>query len=154
MELTQEQRQEECRGGAQAAGNPSGKGKTGQTRTGVQVMAKLIGLVRPLFPVMVLAVLLGVSGFLCAIFLNVFGAEALASVIGEDELSDMDKKYIKFGRAFEEKFLTQGKNENRTIDDTLNLGWELLGMLPKSELDRVSDKTLEKYYRPVEDEEV
>ena len=55
---------------------------------------------------------------------------------------------------FEEKFLTQGKNENRTIDDTLNLGWELLGMLPKSELDRVSDKTLEKYYRPVEDEEV
>ena len=78
MELTQEQRQEECRGGAQAAGNPSGKGKTGQTRTGVQVMAKLIGLVRPLFPVMVLAVLLGVSGFLCAIFLNVFGAEALA----------------------------------------------------------------------------
>ena len=81
-------------------------------------------------------------------------ARNLASVIGEDELSDMDKKYIKFGRAFEEKFLTQGKNENRTIDDTLNLGWELLGMLPKSELDRVSDKTLEKYYRPVEDEEV
>lgn len=84
MELTQEQRQEECRGGAQAAGNPSGKGKTGQTRTGVQVMAKLIGLVRPLFPVMVLAVLLGVSDFLCAIFLNVFGAEALASVMGFD----------------------------------------------------------------------
>ncbi len=43
----------------------------------------------------------------------------MASVIGEDELSDMDKKYIKFGRAFEEKFLTQGKNETRTIDDTL-----------------------------------
>ena len=54
----------------------------------------------------------------------------------------MDKKYIKFGRAFEEKFLTQGKNENRTIDDTLNLGWELLGMLPKSELDRVSERLL------------
>ena len=87
-------------------------------------------------------------------YAKVGDARNLASVIGEDELSDMDKKYIKFGRAFEEKFLTQGKNENRTIDDTLNLGWELLGMLPKSELDRVSDKTLEKYYRPVEDEEV
>ena len=48
-------------------------------RSGVQVMLKLIGLVRPLLPVMVLAVLLGVTGFLCAIFLNVFGAEALAS---------------------------------------------------------------------------
>ena len=95
-----------------------------------------------------------VANQLFSCYAKVGDARALASVIGEDELSDMDKKYIKFGRAFEEKFLTQGKNENRTIDDTLNLGWELLGMLPKSELDRVSDKTLEKYYRPVEDEEV
>ena len=94
------------------------------------------------------------SNQLFAAYSKVETQRVLASVIGEDELSDMDKKYIKFGRAFEEKFLTQGKNENRTIDDTLNLGWELLGMLPKSELDRVSDKTLEKYYRPVEDEEV
>ena len=94
------------------------------------------------------------SNQLFAAYSKVEDAKSLASVIGEDELSDMDKKYIKFGRAFEEKFLTQGKNENRTIDDTLNFGWELLGMLPKSELDRVSDKTLEKYYRPVEDEEV
>ena len=86
------------------------------------------------------------SNQLFAAYSKVEDAKSLASVIGEDELSDMDKKYIKFGRAFEEKFLTQGKNENRTIDDTLNLGWELLGMLPKSELDRVSDKTLEKYY--------
>ena len=94
------------------------------------------------------------SNQLFAAYSKVEDAKSLASVIGKDELSDMDKKYIKFGRAFEEKFLTQGKNENRTIDDTLNLGWELLGMLPKSELDRVSDKTLEKYYRPVKDEEV
>ena len=95
-----------------------------------------------------------IANQLFACYAHVQDVKSLTSVIGEDELSDMDKKYIKFGRAFEEKFLTQGKNENRTIDDTLNLGWELLGMLPKSELDRVSDKTLEKYYRPVEDEEV
>lgn len=58
------------------------RSKTGVKRTGVQVMAKLIGLVKPLISVMFLAVMLGVTGFLCAIFLNVFGAEALANVMG------------------------------------------------------------------------
>lgn len=87
---------------------------------------------------------------LFAAYSKVEDAKSLASVIGEDELSDMDKKYIAFGRAFDEKFLTQSKDENRSIEDTLNLGWELLGMLPKSELDRVSDKLLNKYYKPLE----
>lgn len=86
---------------------------------------------------------------LFAAYSKVEDAKSLASVIGEDELSDTDKKYIAFGRAFDEKFLSQGKNENRNINDTLNLGWALLGMLPKSELDRVSDKTLDKYYKPL-----
>jgi V/A-type H+-transporting ATPase subunit B len=92
------------------------------------------------------------SNQLLAAYSKVEDAKSLASVIGEDELSDMDKKYIAFGREFEERFLTQDKYENRTIEDTLNLGWELLGMLPKSELDRVSDKLLDKYYIPMEDE--
>ena len=74
-------------------------------------------------------------------------AKSLASVIGEDELSDIDKKYIEFGKAFDEKFLTQGHQENRSINDTLDLGWSLLTMLPKSELDRVPDELLEKYYK-------
>ena len=74
-------------------------------------------------------------------------AKSLASVIGEDELSDIDKKYIEFGKAFDEKFLTQGHHENRSINDTLDLGWSLLTMLPKSELDRVPDELLEKYYK-------
>lgn len=74
-------------------------------------------------------------------------AKSLASVIGEDELSDTDKKYIKFGKAFDEQFLSQGQHENRTIDETLNLGWKLLTMLPKSELDRVPDEILDKYYK-------
>ena len=76
-------------------------------------------------------------------------AKSLASVIGEDELSPIDKKYIEFGKAFEERFLKQGHNENRSITDTLNLGWELLGMLPRTELDRVSDEILDKYYKPI-----
>ncbi len=84
---------------------------------------------------------------LFASYSKVEDAKSLASVIGEDELSDMDKKYIAFGKAFDDKFLRQGKDENRSIEETLNLGWELLKMLPKSELDRVDDKILAKYYK-------
>lgn len=87
------------------------------------------------------------SNQLFAAYSKVEDARSLASVIGEDELSETDKKYLAFGRAFEEHFLKQSKNDNRTIETTLNLGWKLLGMLPKSELDRVSDDILEKYYK-------
>ena len=90
---------------------------------------------------------------LFAAYSKVEDAKSLASVIGEDELPDMDKKYIAFGKAFDLKFLSQGKYENRTITETLDLGWELLGMLPKSELDRVSDDILDKYYKPTINEE-
>ena len=73
-------------------------------------------------------------------------ARALASVIGEDELSPIDKKYLEFGRAFETGFVGQLETENRSIQTTLNKGWELLGLLPKEELDRVDTKILDKYY--------
>lgn len=73
-------------------------------------------------------------------------AKSLASVIGEDELSDIDKKYIQFGKEFDKRFLSQGMHENRTIEETLDLGWELLKLLPKSELDRIPDEILDKYY--------
>jgi V/A-type H+-transporting ATPase subunit B len=72
---------------------------------------------------------------------------ALASVIGEEELSDTDQKYLKFGRAFEQEFVNQGFTENRTIERTLEIGWKLLSMLPKSELTRVTLEEIEKYYR-------
>lgn len=87
---------------------------------------------------------------LFAAYSKVEDAKSLASVIGEDELSPIDKKYIAFGKAFDARFLTQAKDENRSIEQTLNLGWELLGMLPRTELDRVSDETLDKYYKPAE----
>lgn len=77
-------------------------------------------------------------------------ARNLASVIGEDELSPIDKKYLTFGKDFEERYIGQGPDENRTIQQTLDLGWELLGQLPKEELDRVDTKILKKYYHPVE----
>lgn len=74
-------------------------------------------------------------------------ARNLASVIGEDELSPIDKKYLEFGKAFEERYIGQGPNENRTIEETLDLGWELLRILPKEELDRVDTKILDIYYK-------
>ena len=73
-------------------------------------------------------------------------ARALASVIGEDELSLTDKKYLEFGKAFEEQFVSQEEYENRTIETTLDIGWSLLHILPKEELDRIDTKILEKYY--------
>lgn len=84
---------------------------------------------------------------LFAAYAKVQDAVSLASVIGEDELSEIDKKYLEFGKAFENRFIKQGFNENRSIEETLNLGWELLTLLPVSELDRVSDELIEKYYK-------
>lgn len=84
---------------------------------------------------------------LFASYSKVNDAKSLASVIGEDELSPIDKKYLEFGKAFDKKFLTQGFHENRSITETLDLGWDLLSMLPRAELDRISDDILDKYYK-------
>lgn len=79
-------------------------------------------------------------------YAKVFDARNLASVIGEDELSYTDKKYLKFGIAFEKEYVSQRSDENRTIEETLDKGWELLSLLPAKELDRVDTKLLAKYY--------
>ncbi len=91
-----------------------------------------------------------VANQLFSSYAKVGEARALASVIGEDELSPLDRKYREFGKAFEEKFVGQGFNENRTIQETLDLGWELLKLIPRSELDRINTKILDKYYPVVE----
>jgi V/A-type H+-transporting ATPase subunit B len=87
-----------------------------------------------------------VANQLFSCYAKVGDARALASVIGEDELSPLDKKYLQFGKAFEAEFVGQTDTENRSIIDTLNKGWELLGMLPKDELDRIDTKILDQYY--------
>ncbi|MDY6017340.1 MAG: V-type ATP synthase subunit B [Oscillospiraceae bacterium] len=84
-------------------------------------------------------------------YAKVQDAVSLASVIGEDELSDIDKKYLEFGKAFENRFIKQGMNENRSIEETLDLGWEILTILPESELDRISADLIEKYYKPIKE---
>ncbi len=88
------------------------------------------------------------SNQLFAAYAKVMDARSLASVIGEEELSPEDKQYIQFGKEFEAKFVNQGPHENRTIEQSLDLGWELLTTLPRASLDRVDDETLDKYYEP------
>lgn len=83
---------------------------------------------------------------LLATYSKVQDAKALASVIGEDELSEEDKLLMAFGRAFEAKFLNQSFTENRTIEQTLDLGWSLLSMLPRKMIDRVDDSILDAHY--------
>ena len=73
-------------------------------------------------------------------------AKELAVVLGESALSEIDILYVKFADAFEDRFIRQGEEENRTIEESLAIGWELLGMLPKSELKRVREEYLEAYY--------
>ncbi len=84
---------------------------------------------------------------LFASYAKVIDARALASVIGEEELSPIDKKYIEFGKLFESRFVNQGFSENRSIEQSLDLGWELLSTLPRAELDRVDDAVLDIYYK-------
>ncbi len=80
-------------------------------------------------------------------YARVLEARNLASVIGEDELSPIDKKYLQFGSAMEKRFIAQGAKEDRSILSTLDLGWELLSILPKEELDRIDTKILDSYYK-------
>ena len=73
-------------------------------------------------------------------------AKELMVVLGEDALTDMDKLYAKFADEFEKEYVSQGFDTDRSIEDTLNIGWKLLSILPRSELKRVSDEFLDKYY--------
>jgi V/A-type H+-transporting ATPase subunit B len=87
------------------------------------------------------------SAQLYAAYAHVQDVRALASVIGEEELSAIDQQYLEFGQAFEQTFVSQGATENRFIEETLTVGWRLLSMLPEQELTRVSPEEIQQYYR-------
>ena len=72
-------------------------------------------------------------------------AKELMTILGEAALSDDDKQFAKFADAFEQRYVNQGNNTTRTIEDTLNLGWELLSLLPRTELKRIKPELIEKY---------
>ncbi|MDR1353276.1 MAG: V-type ATP synthase subunit B [Treponema sp.] len=89
-----------------------------------------------------------VSSQLFAAYSKVKSVRNLASIIGEEELSDSDKHYLKFGEIFEQQFLAQGETENRSIAQTLDLGWKILARLPREDLLRINKKYIEKYMDP------
>jgi V/A-type H+-transporting ATPase subunit B len=90
----------------------------------------------------------GVMNQLYAAYARGKNAEELAVVLGESALTPMDLIYLDFAKDFEKEFITQGEHENRSIEESLDLGWKLLGILPKTELKRIRPEYIEKYYKP------
>jgi V/A-type H+-transporting ATPase subunit B len=88
----------------------------------------------------------GVSNQLYAAYAEGCDLRDLVAIVGEDALSDRDRNYLKFADEFEKRFVTQGHLENRTIEKTLTIGWELLSILPIAELKKIDEKYIEKYY--------
>ena len=84
---------------------------------------------------------------LFAAYAHVKRVRGLADVIGEEELGLLDKTYLEFGEAFERRFISQGEFENRPIEATLDLGWDVISILPRDELHRMSDPLLDAHYR-------
>jgi len=88
-----------------------------------------------------------VANQLYASYAHVQDIRSLAAVIGEEELSETDKQFIAFGEAFEGQFVKQGRDERRSIEMTLDLAWQVLRLLPKDELTRISEEYLNTYYK-------
>ncbi len=89
-----------------------------------------------------------VASQLYAGYARVQEIRSLAAVIGEEELTDIDRQYLTMGERFENAFVTQDEHEARSIEQTLDIGWQVLNALPRSELTRVSEETLATHYRP------
>ncbi len=89
----------------------------------------------------------GVADQLYGFYAKAQDAKSLSAIVGAEALSESDKRYLKFGDDFENKFLKQGFYERRTIEDTLNIGWDLLSELPEGELTRVKKDFIAKYYK-------
>ena len=88
----------------------------------------------------------GVSDQLFGAYARAQDAKSLSSIVGAEALSESDKRYLSFGDNFENKFISQGFDENRSIERTLEIGWELLSLLPETELSRIKEEYIKKYY--------
>lgn len=91
-----------------------------------------------------------VSAQLFASYSKVKAIRNLAAIIGEEELSELDREYLKFGERFENEFLSQGEYEDRTIEETLAIGWRVLSELPRTELFRIKPELIDKYMESAE----
>jgi len=95
-----------------------------------------------------------VASQLFAAYSHVKEVRGLAAVIGQEELSPIDKVFMDFGEQFEHKFLSQGEYEDRPIEQTLELGWDMLSLLPRGELHRISEEMIDEHYREREGSEL
>lgn len=91
-----------------------------------------------------------VSNQLYAAYAEGRALRGLVAIVGEEALSERDRAYLKLAKAFEEQFASQGKKEDRSIEDTLNLGWKLLQLLPRSEIIRIEDAVIDKYAKQLD----
>ena len=91
---------------------------------------------------------------LFAAYSHVKQVRGLAAVIGQEELSPLDKRYVEFGNAFERDLISQKEYEDRSIEQTLDIGWEVISLLPRSELHRLSEELLQQHYRERGGEEI
>ncbi len=87
-----------------------------------------------------------VSDQLYAAYAKAVELRSLATIVGEESLSEVDRKYLRFADAFEQRFLKQGFYENRSIEETLDIAWEVLSILPETELYRIKDEYIQKYH--------
>ena len=92
-----------------------------------------------------------VASQLFALYARALETRNLASIIGAEELSTRDRRYLDFADAFDRRFVGQGEEEERSITDTLELAWELLGRFPRDVLTRIGDQYLDRYHRPAGD---
>ena len=88
----------------------------------------------------------GVSNQLYAAYAEGNDLRDLVAIVGEDALSERDQKFLRFADEFEKRFVAQDKHEDRTIEQTLNIGWELLSIIPKAELKKIDEKYIKKYH--------
>jgi V/A-type H+/Na+-transporting ATPase subunit B len=89
-----------------------------------------------------------VSDQLYAMYAEGRDLRGLVAIVGEESLSERDRNLLRFADLFEQRFVRQGRDEDRSIEDTLNLSWELLGTMPEGQLTRVSPELKKKYYKP------
>jgi V/A-type H+-transporting ATPase subunit B len=95
----------------------------------------------------------GVADQLYAYYAEGVDLRRLVAIVGEEALTDMDRLALKFADAFEQNYLDQ-KTENRELDQTLELGWKLISMMPRESLKRIKEDYIEKYYNPEEAEDI
>ena len=87
------------------------------------------------------------SNQLFASYSHVQDVRNLASVIGEEELTELDHHYMEFGEFFEKKFVSQAYDEDRSIEETLDLAWDALSLLPSEELQRLTEEEISEHYK-------